>query len=103
MSSQLFSQEPFIGLQIVLQQIRAVVRAAHFEIVGPGPFGPAFDLIPAVEHFSHLDGLPFPNEPSRRLVGFGPGVTFDLDRDESCHNLGPKHTRSGGTKTASAV
>jgi hypothetical protein len=67
----------------VPQQIRAVVRAAHFEIVRPGPFGPAFDLIPAVEHFSHLDRLPFPNEPSRCLVGLGPGVTFDFDREES--------------------
>ena len=76
------SQKPFIHFQIVFQQIRMSVCAPHFEIIGAGPFGFALDLMPTVEDFLHLDGLFFPAEATRRLVGLGPGVTFDLDRDE---------------------
>jgi hypothetical protein len=39
-------------------------------------------VMPAVEDFFHLDGLFLPEEAARRLVGLGPGVTFDLDWDE---------------------
>ena len=58
------------------------VRAPHFEIIGARPFGFALDLMPTIEDFLHLDGLFFPYEAARRLVGLGPGVTFDLDWDE---------------------
>ncbi len=58
------------------------VRAPHFEIIGARPLGLAFDLVPTVKDFLHLDGLCFPEEAARRLVGLGPGVTFDLDWDE---------------------
>jgi len=66
----------------MFQQILMPVRAPHFEIIGARPLGFAFDLVPTVEDFLHLDGLFFPDEATRRLVGLGPGVTFDLDWDE---------------------
>src|SRR5208282_2718117 len=76
------SQKPFIRFKIVFQQIRMAVCAPHFEIIGTGPFGFALDLMPTVEDFLHLDGLFFPAEATRRLVGLGSGVTFNLDRGE---------------------
>ena len=66
----------------MFQQILIFVRAPHFEIIGARPFGFALDLMPTIDDFLHLDGLCFPEEATRRLVGPGPGVTFDLDWDE---------------------
>jgi len=58
------------------------VCALHFEIIGARPLGFALDLMPTVKDFLHLDGLFILEEAARRLVGLGPGVTFDLDWDE---------------------
>src|SRR5208282_2139485 len=73
---------PFIRFQIVFQQIRMPVHAPHFEIIGARPFWFALDLVPTVEDFLHLDSLFFPDEATRRFVGLGSGVTFDLNWDE---------------------
>ena len=67
------------------------VVAADFEVVGAGPFGFGFDLVPAIDDVGHLDALVIPDEPPRHFVGPVTGVTFDLDRDEihgaSCFSL----------------
>jgi hypothetical protein len=46
------------------------------------PVKTAFHVVPPIEHFGHFDGLAFPNEPARHLVGFCSSVAFDLDRGE---------------------
>jgi hypothetical protein len=78
----LLPQIPLVRFEIVFQQVLALIHVSYFEIVGPGPLGLAFNLVPTVENFVHFDGLSLPDEPARRLIGFGPGVAFDLNRDE---------------------
>src|ERR1035437_625667 len=80
--SPLQSQEPFVRLQVVLEQILALVCASHLEIARAGPLRLAFHLIPAVEDLAHLDEPFLPLEPARRLVGLSPRIAFDLDLDK---------------------
>ena len=63
----------------MLDQIIVLVHGPDLEIIGPGPFGFAFNLIPAVEHLADFERASLPNKPARRFVGLDSGIAFDLD------------------------
>jgi hypothetical protein len=64
---------------VVLQQIVASVGCSDFEVVCSRPFRLTLNLIPAIDHFDDFHPLASDQTPARRLVGFVPGVRFDLD------------------------
>lgn len=77
-------QKPRIRLQVVLEQILRLVRAAHLEIIRSRPLRLALDLMPPIHHFLDLDPFPFPQESPRRLIRLLPRVTLNSD-DRKLH------------------
>ena len=75
---------------MVLQQKITSVFGTHLEVVGSGPLGFAFHLVPALEHLGDLHVVALNRETAGRFIGVGTCVTFDLDRDEFQFELSPK-------------
>jgi len=63
----------------MFQQVLTIVLRAHLEIIGPGPFGLAFDLIPTVQDLAHLKRAFLAGEPAGRLVRPGTRVALHLN------------------------
>src|SRR6266516_4277292 len=105
-TSPLPGQMPHIRLEIVLEQILAVVCAMHFEIISARPFRQALDLIPAVQHFGDFNPLIVHKKAARRFVGFLTGVALDLDggqphgRTPGFASVVPKQTSLRSTWTS---
>ena len=63
----------------MFQQVFAPIDGTHLEIIGPGPFWLAFQLVPAVEDFIYFNGVFVPGESTRRLVRFDSSLALDLN------------------------
>src|SRR5437879_6412516 len=66
----------------MLQKVLPFVSGLHFEIIGSWPLRLAFDLVPPVEDFAHLEGPFFPSKSARCLIRLGSGVAFDFNRNQ---------------------